>query len=577
MTDAERAWLEARAAEVWDGVRRAPPAWSAWAEAELSAGPIGASLRGATGGLATGEWDRVRGRALRASLGQVFTPTGLAREVARTVIRPEEPDGLVLDPACGAGSLLLAVCDGLREAGVTTAAALAAVEGWDRDPVAAWLCRANLVRWALDQPVGPTPGPLAVVTTDALGDGRPREIRGVRRIVGNPPYLEAKRMGRAEPGLRERLVERFPQLHGAFDLYLAFVWLCLELVEPDGEVALILPNKVCQGRYAAGLRRALLGPDGPTLLAVTDLSRVAPRPFPGTGVYPAILHLGRRPATAPVRVRRATTLGSLAREPWFDVPLDTLRSVGGEWPIFVPFAETWPHLEPLFAGPRFRDVAEAVSTCSFHARGLRERHVFADPGGDRLPYLGLHSRARRTEVAPFRVRWDGGWIDYDQAELAARGNPLPPLDRVFRRPKVIWCQHALRMRAVADADGRWVTKDTYPVGWPHTGSVFRLAAVLNSTVFTALYNTIYQGVVVGGETYHYLPAFLAHVPVPRWDHPELDRAESIAASLHGDGDVDGLAWEALDRSVAAAYGVPEEGRRVMVEVHLRRVGAEVPG
>ena len=32
---------------------------------------------------------------------------------------------------------------------------------------------------------------------------------------------------------------------------------------------------------------------------------------------------------------------------------------------------------------------------------------------------------------------------------------------------------------------------------------------------TAEMNTVYQGIVVGGETYHYLPAFLRHVPMPR--------------------------------------------------------------
>jgi len=72
------------------------------------------------------------------------------------------------------------------------------------------------------------------------------------------------------------------------------------------------------------------------------------------------------------------------------------------------------------------------------------------------------------------------------------------------------------MKAVADFEGRWVTKDVYPVGWPITPewSLETLTAVMNSTVFTALYNTLYRGIVVGGETYHYLPAFLNRVPIP---------------------------------------------------------------
>lgn len=577
---AERRWLEARAGAVRRRVDQAPEAWRAWAVAALYADAIGTELGQVPAGEGTdGAWDQVRGRALRASLGQVFTPPELARALASVL--PLDRPGTVLDPACGAGSLLVAALESRRRAGWSVADALGSVEGWDRDPVAAWLCRARLVEWALSAgPRGPVPGPLRIHAADALDPrGRAGQLSGVTALIGNPPYLEAKRMGAAEPGLKERLRERFPQLSGAFDLYLAFAWLALELVEPGGEVALLVPNKVCQGRYAAGFREALLEPGEPALRSLIDLSRASPRPFPGTSVYPVILHLAAAAPTGPVRMRRVMRPADLPASDWQEVERESLRSVGGEHPIFTPFA-TWPALAPLFALERLGEVAHLASTCSFHKKGLRERFVFPDrPHDDARPYLGLHSRARRTEVAPFRVRWEGGWIDHDNERLKREfRNPLPPLS-TFERPKVLWCQHALRMRAVADPEGRWVSKDTYPVGWPTDPrwTLDLLVAVLNSTVFTALYNTVYQGIVVGGETYHYLPAFLRHVPVPRADHPALAEVDRLVGRVGTEGPVDRDAWLALDRAVAEAYGVSEAARRHLAEVHLERVGAETPG
>jgi hypothetical protein len=561
LSSEQAAWLQQRRAEMAAIVAAAPQPWARWARAELDldgwAGTEARPTRSAS-------WDQLDPKR-REALGQVFTPPTLAGLLAGVL----PASGKVLDPACGDGSLLLAALD--RREGLP-AALLANVEGWDRDPVAAWSCKAALVAWALRRPEGPVPGPLAVHVADALE--RQDVVADV--VISNPPYLEAKRMGRAEPGLRERLRRELPQLEGAFDLYLAFAWRALSWVPPGGHVALLVPNKIAEGRYAAGFRAEVLERHG--LEHLIDLARVVPRPFPGTSVYPAIVHLVRERPNEVVRVARIGRAEEIEGPPWDEVALADLRAVGGEHPWFVPFAETWPDLAPLWRLPRLGSVARASSTCSFHQKGLRERFVTtAEPPGG-MPYLGGPSYAQKTEVEPFRTRWTGWWIRYDQGELRKIGNPLPDLDRTFRRPKVILCQHALRVRPVADFEGRWVTKDTYPVVVPtHPGwSLEALVAVLASTVFTALYNTVYQGILVGGETYHYLPAFLHTIPVPENLGP-IDAIAGLVRELHeGDDPIDAAAWGRIDRAVAEAYGVTEPARQRMIDVHLRRVGAEAP-
>lgn len=524
----------------------------------------------------------------REALGQVFTPAPLAALLARLLGAGRDdyvwPSRTVLDPACGAGSLLVAVAEARRTAGFSVAASLRGLEGWDRDPTAAWLCRAELVAWALANEDGLfPPGPLRVEVVDALSrDGRAGELldgAGVGAVIGNPPYLEAKRMGRAEPGLRDRLRRDFPHLGGAFDLYLAFCWRALDLVDEGGHIALLLPNKVTEGRYAAAFRERILHDPGLSLAHLVDLSRLQPRPFPGTSVYPAMLHLARGPARGPVRALRAHDEADLARpmDEWSRMQIADLRRIGGEHPLFVPF-ETWPDLAPLCDLPRLGSVARFVSTCSFHAKGLRERYVGPEAAPGAHPYLGGLSHTRRAEVEPFRVRWDGHWIRYDEAALRGEGNPLPDLTATFLRPKAIVCQHSTRVRVVGDFAGRWVTKDVYPVGWPTDPrwTLEQLVAVLGSTVFTAFYNTVYQGILVGGETYHYLPAFLHTVPVPR-DPAALAGLDGLVRDLHdGDGPADAVLWDRIDSVVAAAYGVSEPARRRMIRVHLDRVGAPAP-
>lgn len=554
------AWIAGRRAEIGAIADRAPAAWRAWAIRELG------SLEGG-GTVGTIGLDEAKDPLERARLGQFFTPEWLAELIVAVAVA-DGPDGTVLDPACGAGSLLVAVCAARLRAGWTVVDALAGVEGLDRDASAAWACKASLVQWALTGASGDPPADLRVHVADALAADVPG--RGFSRVIGNPPFLEAKRMGAAEPGLRDRLRAAWPGLRGAFDLYVPFVLRAMEIVGPDGAVAMILPGKVLQARYATDLRRTWL--DDWQLDALVDLTRCAPRPFDSASVYPIIARVGRtRIGTA-----RMARIGSPSEVPAYQtVDLAPIRAIGGDQPLFVPF-DTWSALGPLLAGPRLGAVARFVSTCSFHAKGLREQFIAdREPEDGGYPYLGSTSYAHRIELDVFRARWAGGWIRAGAwSACRALGNALPDRDAVFARPKVIVAQHAIRPIAAMDPDGTWVTKDTYPVGWPidPAWTLESLAAVLNSTVFAALYNTFFQGVLVGGETYHYLPAFLHQVPVPI-DVSGVDR--DAVRALH-DGSAPAGTWDRVDRQVAAAYGVDESDRQRMIDVHLIRVGAPSP-
>lgn len=571
-------WVATRAASIEALAATAPRAWRAWARAALDEGrPAAAEVvggapdaRGVVSGL-----DRARDELDRTARGQFFTPGPIAAALARLAEVGSRP-GRVLDPACGAGDLLVAAVRARLEAGWGLAEALDGVEGWDLDPVAAWAARAALVELALAGATGPLPGPLRVrAGVDALADDAPWPAADASLVLANPPFLEAKRMGAAAPGLRERLAAADPRLTGAWDLYLAFAWRIVDHLGEDGTAALVLPNRVCQARYAARWREALGAAEAPArLVALVDAGRVRPPPFPGTGVYPALLRVDAgAPAARPVRGARVERLQELEAPREVELAREAFAALP-ERPWFVPF-ETWPILAPLLQGPRLGDVAVVASTCSFHARGQRERYVTPErPDGPAWPYLGGPSRARRAEVHPFGVEWAGWWIRYDADALRAEGNPLPDLDRVFLRPKAILRQHALRPSAFADLDGRYVCKDVYPVAWPTHPSltVERLVAILNSTVFAALYNTVYQGIVVGGETYHYLPAFLRGIPVPPLEHPAWAGVDSAVRATQAGED----RWLELDRAVCAAWGVEEAARERLVEVHLRRVGADYP-
>jgi hypothetical protein len=509
---------------------------------------------------------RSRSEAERRQLGQVFTPRPMARQL---LLEVGEVAGGVLDPACGGGIFLveaarLHVARG-RQRGLgpqqLAREVLAQIHGIDIDPDTARLARlmlgleiVELLGDKAEESLDSLPLP-SVWCRDATAPGALEAFQGrIGAVVGNPPYREAKGMGTAA---RDQLRARFgADLSGAFDVYLCFVLLGLELVGEQGRVALILPNKFLVARYAAELRARLA--QSHRLHTLLDLSELDV--FGRVGVYPVLVVLG--PPTA--RYKSCFGVGSSSRLgerplPGLEVDSDLPGRLLSQPVWFTPpNRELCGLLERLTDQPRLGAVATARSTCSFHAKGLRERYVQpADVLPDGLPYLGGLSFNRRNEIQPYRVHWHGFRIRYAEEELRAIGNPLPPLAR-FQQPKLVICQHARSGIAWFDEEGRFVTKDVYPIvlgRQPDPELVAALAAVLNSRVFSVLYAILYRGIAIGGGYLHFLPIFLHAVPVPPLPAPVRARlAEQVRALQHHPTP---QGAQQLDEQVAELYELTE--------------------
>jgi adenine-specific DNA-methyltransferase len=202
--------------------------------------------------------------AARARHGRHYTPCELASHLwaqTRRALgfspRSQSLNGLVRDPACGAGALLLPP---LREHlhasyDVDPALALAGlpsvIEGVDTDPAAVWV--ANVVMAAEMLPtLARMPDsirkPLPCLAW--VGDGLAGFERQAAAVIMNPPY------GRVRLSSGERA--RFAHLvYGHANLYGLFMGTAVEMLEKHGVLAALVPTSFTSGKYFANLRAYL--------------------------------------------------------------------------------------------------------------------------------------------------------------------------------------------------------------------------------------------------------------------------------------------------------------------------------
>jgi len=124
-------------------------------------------------------------------------------------------------------------------------------------------------------------------------------------IVGNPPYVNARTMSASD---RACLRRSYPELRGAYDLYVAFLLKALRLLQSSGRYGWIVPNKFLIAEYA---KPALDKLSQDSLYSIVDISKIPV--FSKVGVYPIIL-LGDRSHTGQVVKTQAMSPEELAGE-----------------------------------------------------------------------------------------------------------------------------------------------------------------------------------------------------------------------------------------------------------------------
>ncbi len=548
--------------------------------------------------------DAAHANGTRKGAGEFYTPPFVADYMIGLLeLEKDEglPDRKFIDIACGTGAFLTA---GLRKVLRTLIArdtvdaktlrqAAGSFYGLDISQTACDICKINLYIVLLNE-LGPEAlvgmgrvrfnvfhaNSIDNIANDKAGDvARIKHRLGVYRngfdyILGNPPYLEAKKMPAA---LRSACRESWPGgIRGAFDLYIPFILQCNRLAANGGKICLILPDKFTVAGYALHLREKLLRDC--SLIELADLSGIDV--FNRAMVYPIVLSYENRPPADGHVVK--TRMSVLSPEELAGngnasmVPQYLYRSIGHNRTFFClpEEGDIADMLLRIFGqGKPIGDYITFRSAVSFHKKGLRELFVGQSFNGEKGPvmkYLGGRSYAKRNEVDLFRFGWEGYYINYDQARLKAHDNVLPPLSN-FTQEKIVLCQHAPRITAAYDGKGEYVTKDVYPIGIAVPGlrgsplSMKYFTVLLNSELMSFVYGTVYKGIQIGGGYYHYLPTWLDVLPVVMPGIRDIGRIESLAEEMISTPEHNEklrLMKEA-DRIIYRVYGVGSEQRSII--------------
>ena len=483
-------------------------------------------------------------REERKKLGQFYTPEPVIDYILDQIGYTNNiEDKQIIDISCGSGGFITRAAGRLinklkenKNKESIIAKVINNIYGLDINPFACYLAETNILIQLLDlivetkqeNPRYEVPKiniyqtnsieiPLLLSTEEQnikhIKNKTGKFANGFDFVVGNPPYLEAKKMDRHTKQLCKN---SFPDIAaGSFDLFICFIKKGLDILKNNnGKFGYIIPNKFLIANYAKKMRAELL--DRYTIREIIDVSEC--EVFENVSVYPVIVIVENK-------IPRNNTVKTAEKITHIEeLPKKTFVANGIKQNIYkrddliffiLPNDKKQSSLLMKLLDEKYRTLDNYLDirwTISFHASGLREKFLF--PEKPHLEFskklIGGKSFAGNSDIDRYKLTWGGWWIDYNEELAKKHKNQLPP-KKIFEQEKIIICQNALRLRAAFD-NQNYYCKDTFFVAnlvrEKKDCSLKFFLAILNSKLMHFYYANIYKGTHISGGYLHYLIGYL---------------------------------------------------------------------
>jgi hypothetical protein len=418
-------------------------------------------------------------------------------------------------------------------------------------------------------------------------------------VVGNPPWV---RNSRIDARAKRMYAERFALFRNdgargaAFhqpDLSIAFVERSLSLAAPDGVVSLLVPSKLLNAGYAAGLRKHAASQAN--IVALDDWSSDAKRHF-DADTFPLGITLAHRNGGPPPDVSITSTGES------FSLPSTALTIGGTEWSLLPPdvhaivariHATQTPLIETLGRNPVMGVKTGDNDVFFLDVKRVRANAV-ETTDGLHVPLTSVCRCVRGRDVRRWKIAeplwmlWPpaGGWRKpprWAERLAEARGVGIETLRLKYVRPehvgiKVVWkdlsrgfCAAVLEDSIrLGDRNIPLVPNQTlYSLDSSSIDEAHVLAALLNSTIVNVLAIAIAER--AKDFYFRYFGRTVARLPLPNVA-PSSTSWTQLLRAAHRARRNPLIDCDEIDATVASLYGVSSAEHARLATFLRRRLG-----
>ena len=335
-------------------------------------------------------------------------------------------------------------------------------------------------------------------------------------IIGNPPYVENKKIRNIE--FKRKLTKRFNAAYRLFDLSILFIEKALELLENDGYLSFILPNKFLSADYGIKIRKLLL-----SQTEIKEIINISSLPiFQNAATYPIVLTLKKaiQRCRQDILIKLFSSMNDLGENnsiktikfsqnlieniPSNVIPISgNIKLINFLYKKFSTFAETFKDLKILYRPFGFLKYSKHFSNISDETQSV-----------DDLLLIGTGNVGKYHIKFKKRIKIAGNDINISYFNYH---NTFEQIWGHLKSEKLIFREIAKDLTCSYDPGVFANITGLYFIIIPslNTEKLFALLTVLNSKLIDSVFKTLFSTLHMAGGYLRYNGSFIKRLPMPK--------------------------------------------------------------
>ncbi|MFW5871560.1 MAG: Eco57I restriction-modification methylase domain-containing protein [bacterium] len=323
-----------------------------------------------------------------------------------------------------------------------------------------------------------------------------KKTPGFDIVIANPPYV---RVDDIDKLLRTQYKRKYQTAQGKYDLYYLFFELAFRISSKEGTLVFITPNKFCAADSARNLRNILLNHEN--RISITSTSKL--KVFESASNYPIISVIKKNSDRTGVFFEEAKELDFTGLKSSNSRYYCSIRNMENIPDQVIPINVKQSQLDLVIK--LFGNNSKLLSSILVINEGLRIPRKLEKEEGPGLEIV------KQYQFSKYSVISRGSFIDKEEFANVCSLNSSRYKN--IMQEKILIAEDALRINATLDTRKRIPQGGVYFAVPINDVDLKFILGILNSSLFSALYEILYAGMHMGGGYLRYRSKFLGNLPV----------------------------------------------------------------
>lgn len=340
-------------------------------------------------------------------------------------------------------------------------------------------------------------------------------------VIGNPPYIDSETMVKVMPKERVLYAEKYECASGNWDMFIVFVELSISLLNENGILSDIIPNKLIAAKYGIEIRKQL---SSKKIIEIRDYSRIDV--FEDAAVYPITIVLRNN-------CNKGVSLFTIMQNRIEIRQTNSTQTIelskNDYWDTFFTDVPIFNLISRINNFRRLKELPVDVLGAATVADAYEIKNMVQDN-----PDIDGFKLINSGTIDPYITYWGIKQCRYIKGSYIYPKVPFSKLKKYSdvrykqaSSPKIIVASMTTKYEASLDIVGEFIAGKSTTIITGEKKELYKLTAIINSKLASFWLNIVFNSLKMSGGAINIGKNELQNLPIPESEHDFESQVQQI--------------------------------------------------